>query len=114
MINWYKMIDIYVQPSKQEGLPRSVIEAMSVGCPVAGSNIAGIPELIDGEYLFNPNRNAQIQFVITEMLSDRNKLLKQAARNFEKAKEYNLKDIEKRRQEVFCEYKDFVKRDNKQ
>ena len=38
--------DIYVQPSLQEGLPRSVIEAMSRGCPVIGARTAGIPELI--------------------------------------------------------------------
>lgn len=38
--------DIYIQPSLQEGLPRSVIEAMSRGCACIGFNTAGIPELI--------------------------------------------------------------------
>ena len=44
--------DVYIQPSLQEGLPRSVIEAMSRGCPVLGANTAGIPELIAPECIF--------------------------------------------------------------
>ncbi|SFH07597.1 Glycosyltransferase involved in cell wall bisynthesis [Desulfotomaculum arcticum] len=52
VFTWLDQIDIYVQPSRTEGLPRSVIEAMSRGCPVFGSNAGGIPELIDNEFVF--------------------------------------------------------------
>lgn len=41
-----KSMDIYAQPSLQEGLPRSVIEAMSVGLPIiASDNVGGMNEL---------------------------------------------------------------------
>ncbi len=40
-------MDIYVQPSRQEGLPRAVIEAMSRALPVIGARTGGIPELLD-------------------------------------------------------------------
>lgn len=53
-------IDIYIQPSKQEGLPRSVIEAMSRGCLCLGSRIAGIPELLSADYLFQAGDVKQI------------------------------------------------------
>ena len=43
--------DIYLQPSLQEGLPRSVIEAMSRGCACIGAATAGIPELLESEYV---------------------------------------------------------------
>src|SRR5690606_33251107 len=46
VIDWLKNIDLYVHPSKQEGLPRSVIEAMSQACPVLASSVAGTPELL--------------------------------------------------------------------
>ena len=39
VFNWLKEIDIYIQPSKLEGLPRALIEAMSMACPALGTNI---------------------------------------------------------------------------
>ena len=45
---------LYVHPSKQEGLPRVVIEALSRGRLALGSKAAGIPELIDEEFLHSP------------------------------------------------------------
>lgn len=104
IFHWLKDIDVYVQPSKQEGLPRSVIEAMSVGCPAIGSNLAGIPELLDKDCLFNPNRNKEI-VIATERLLNRKNLEEKAKINFERAKEYNIKDIEERRQSIFDLYK---------
>ncbi len=104
MIEWYKSIDIYVQPSKQEGLPRAVIEAMSTGCPCLGSNIAGIPELLEKECMFNPNKNNEIVNAIKNILNI-NKLIFYAKLNFNKSKEYNIDIIESRRKEIFLEYK---------
>lgn len=44
--------DVYVQPSRVEGLPRALLEAMSVGCPALGSRVGGIPELLGERDLF--------------------------------------------------------------
>ena len=41
----YEM-DIYVQPSRSEGLPISLMEAASQQLPLVGSNVGGIPEII--------------------------------------------------------------------
>lgn len=108
MIEWYKNIDIYTQPSKQEGLPRSVIEAMSVGCPCIGSNIAGIPELLDEDCLFNPNKMSKIISVI-EALLNKDCLKSKAVNNFNRAQKYDINVIEKRRQIIFMEYKKRLK-----
>ena len=40
---------IYVQSSLNEGLGLALQEALSLGCPAIGSNVGGIPELIDHE-----------------------------------------------------------------
>lgn len=104
VFSWLQSIDIYVQPSKQEGLPRAVIEAMSVGCPAIGSNIAGIPELLERDCLFNPNNNQQVVSCIINTLNKKN-MSKYAQKNFFKAKKYNINDIEARRQLHFTNYK---------
>ena len=42
--------DIYTHISLQEGMPQSLLEAMSLGKPVIASNVGGIPEVVkDGE-----------------------------------------------------------------
>lgn len=40
--------NVYVQPSISEGMPNALMEAMLCGCLPVGSNVAGIPTVIDG------------------------------------------------------------------
>lgn len=91
-------VDIYVQPSLQEGLPRSVIEAMSRGCPVIGFDTAGIPELIDSKYVVGKKNVDGIVNIIKEIINmstiDKIQLSK---RNFEKSKEYTSEVLDNRR-----------------
>lgn len=109
---WYRNIDIYIQPSKQEGLPRSVIEAMSQGVPCLGSNVAGIPELLDKQCLLELNDVKQMVNVTISLLSVK-EMEKQAVTNFNKAREYNLELIELRRKKILLQYRDLVLLDNK-
>ena len=47
--------DIYLQPSRTEGLPLSIMEALNYSLPVIGTRVGGIPEIVhEGEngYLF--------------------------------------------------------------
>jgi len=51
VVHWLDKLDIYLQPSRTEGLPRGLIEAMSRGIPAVGSDVGGIPELLPEKYL---------------------------------------------------------------
>ncbi|NLZ34791.1 MAG: glycosyltransferase [Clostridiales bacterium] len=96
-------IDIYIQPSKTEGLPRALVEAMSRGCPALGSKIGGIPELLKEEFLFHNGSISEIY----KLLKSINKeiMLKEAKRNFEKAQNYDKKLLDKKRDNF---YKKFI------
>ena len=49
--------DLFFLPSYKEGMPISILEAMSVGLPILSTRIAGIPELVTDDFngfLFSP------------------------------------------------------------
>lgn len=96
-------IDIYIQPSLQEGLPRAVVEAMSKACPVIGSRTGGIPELIGESYIFERKDINGIENKIIELVDNKELLVQAATQNFEKAKEFGLKDLKEKREKFYQE-----------
>lgn len=108
VFDWLDTIDIYVQPSRQEGLPRALIEAMSRGLPAFGANTAGIPELIEDEFIFSNTRNNINEIITILKAFNKELMINQAKRNFNEAKKYDKKIIEKRRKEFFMKFKNEV------
>ncbi len=45
-LEWIKGFDLFVLPSRVEGIPRCLMEAMALGVPVLASDIAGTRELV--------------------------------------------------------------------
>lgn len=97
VFDWLDEIDLYIQPSKQEGLPRALLEAMSRALPAIGSHVGGIPELLPSEAIFQGSvcRANKIARMLRSI--DRRKLSEQAKQNYEKSLEYDHDILEKRR-----------------
>ena len=77
-------MNLYIQPSMTEGMPRSLIEAMSRGLPAYGTQTGGIPELLGPDCTF-PRKDSS---AITKMISCLSpEVMEQKARNnFDSAK----------------------------
>ena len=106
--NFLDTLSVYLHPSKQEGLPRSLIEAMSRGCPALSSSVAGIPELLDEKYLHQPGDYKELSKQIESYSIDKEKLLLMANENFIKSKEYTNSKLNKRRSEFFKNFRDSI------
>lgn len=102
-------LDLYVQPSLTEGLPRSVIEAMGRACPIIASDAGGIPELINEEFVYSVNDHARLNELLATTLSDVKTLQRLSKENFLHAKEYSFENINERRYQYFNEIKEKIR-----
>jgi glycosyltransferase involved in cell wall biosynthesis len=89
--------DLFVLPSRPEGLPRAMIEAMARGCPCIGSTVGGIPELLPAEDLVPPGDVDALARKIVEVLSDPQRMQRMATRNWKAATEYLPEVLDERR-----------------
>ena len=62
VLDFYKTnsIDLFINVSESEGIPVSIMEAMSFGVPVIATNVGGVNEIVDNfnGYLINVNTNS--------------------------------------------------------
>lgn len=101
--SWFRQLDIYIQPSKQEGLPRAVIEAMSNGLYCIVSNVGGNTELVSNQAVMKRVNSASIVNCIMKIDLDLYKDL--SIRNVEESEKYNVKLLDKKRNDFYVSYK---------
>lgn len=102
MFAWLDDMDIYIQPSLQEGLPRAVVEAMSRGLPALGARTGGIPELLGEKYIFARKGVDDIAMLLPAIAKE--EMLSMAKNNFEHAKDFQKELLEKKRYDFYAAY----------
>lgn len=80
---WLDAIDIHLQPSFQEGLPRATVEAMSRGAACIGSTCGGIPELLPPERLHRPGDVEALAARIRAIATDPERLAQASRRDLQ-------------------------------
>lgn len=74
--------DIVIIPSWAEGLPNAGMEALASSCAIIGSNVGGIPELIDDNgYLFEAGDSKKLKNLLVKISSDISNLNKMKNRS---------------------------------
>ncbi|MBC1561552.1 glycosyltransferase [Listeria booriae] len=108
ILDWLDTMDIYIQPSKTEGVPRALIEAMSRGCPAVGSEAGGIPELLSNHMLHAIGDSKELANRIA-YLDSKEIQWEESWRNIQKASDYTKPVLQKRRSALYRSFFQTIK-----
>lgn len=93
--------DLFVLPSRQEGLPRALLEAMARGLPAVATSVGGTPELLAEDSLVPPDQPEALARQILDTLKSSAVMAEKSSRNLSVAKEYHVDIVSKRRNDFF-------------
>lgn len=99
--NELKQADIFILPSRTEGLPRAMIEAMACGLPCIGTTVGGIPELLPDEDLVPPGNVQALADKIIEVISNPVRMRNMATRNLKNSMDFRNEILAQRRREFY-------------
>ncbi|MFH1563678.1 MAG: glycosyltransferase [Nitrospirota bacterium] len=83
--------DLFVLPSRREGMPLTLLEAMSAGKPIVATNVGGIPEVVEDKingFLVPSDNYDSLADAIIKILQDKNKMLEMGKASRSRAEEY--------------------------
>ena len=110
VFSWMDSLDVYLQPSTVEGMPRALIEAMSRGLPAFGSRVGGIPELLAEEDVFPARDVDRLAHLLGNLPAA--EMTQKAKRNFEHVKQFQKENLERRRSVFFSAFADEARRNS--
>ncbi|QSX36028.1 glycosyltransferase family 4 protein [Shewanella sedimentimangrovi] len=100
--------DLYIQASRSEGLPRSVIEAMSRGVPVVSSNLPGLKGIVDEQFQFRLNQSGSLKKIVSEVLSSREILSKMSVSSIRVASGFHIDFTRLKRKQFYSNCKNLI------
>ncbi|MDC1308666.1 glycosyltransferase [Saprospiraceae bacterium] len=97
VFNFLDSLDLFVQFSKTEGLPRSSVEAMARGCPILASAVGGQVELVEQKYLVQSQNVEQLFNKMKFLLNNPSAMNAASRRNIEASREYTMSVLKEKR-----------------
>lgn len=96
------LCDAYILPSYTEGLPVSILEAMSYGKPILATPVGGIPEVVtDNGLLFQPGDKAAIFNALDFIVGNYDLRHQMGQKSKDMAKEYLPNSVERNLQSIY-------------
>ena len=89
--------DLFVLPSRQEGMPRALIEAMARGLPCIATRVGGVPELLPEDVLVAPGDAGELAAKILQLAASPTRRARLGAQNLGKARCYHEDLLQPRR-----------------
>jgi glycosyltransferase involved in cell wall biosynthesis len=105
--------DLFVLPSRTEGLPRAMIEAMARALPCIGSTAGGIPELLPPEDMVPPGDALALAYKIMEVAQNPPRMTAMSARNLATAQEYRNEVLQGRRIQFYRHVRELAEKARK-
>ena len=102
--------DLFVLPSRSEGLPRAMIEAMARGLPCIGTRVGGVPELLLAEDLVPAGDAEALASKIIEVFRAPQRLAEMSARNLSQAQAYREEVLRERRTQYYSRLREVTER----
>lgn len=109
LFNWLDNVDIYLQPSLTEGMPRATLEAMSRGCPVISTSVGGLKSIIESDYRIDTGDVKDLSNKINQLYDNEEELIRISKVNFEKAKSFDFDILNKKRDDFYLNIYEEVK-----
>lgn len=82
--------DLFLMPSRTEGLGRALVEAMARSLPAVASTVGGLPELLMPPHLIPPDSPTALAAAIARFQDDPAAMKAAGARNLESAREHTI------------------------
>lgn len=93
--------DLFLLPSRAEGLPRAMVEAMARALPCIGSRVGGIPELLPPEDLVPAGSAEALARKIREVITDPDRMRRMSEQNLRRARDFQDDVLRERRVAFF-------------
>jgi glycosyltransferase involved in cell wall biosynthesis len=98
--------DVLVAPSRNEGMGRAIVEAMSLGLPVVAAKVGGIPDVVvDGQCgrLVSPDDSDALAATLLELLTEPTKRTKYGLNGQERAERFSRRQMESKLLQLYRE-----------
>nr|WP_170235045.1 glycosyltransferase family 4 protein [Bizionia gelidisalsuginis] len=102
----YKSNDVIILPSYNEGLPISLLEAMSYAMPLISTNVGGIPQILEDKVngiMIEPGNKEQIFEAIKFYVDNPNKIVNHGANSYMRITPFFPEEVMKQLEIIYNE-----------